>query len=220
MGSKSPNGRLKNPGMQIADTFFFFLGGFNAWIFDQLWQCFPTQSSAILWGLTTPPWFDKLQLLLVTPYCFLITSGSRRFLICPKGEADRWFIGPKFGPPSVQLVVAKQKCTGFYVDTAKQRHFRHIVKIINLPFWQRKKKLEKWINMCIVMLHQLWFECTNLTKALSFCVKHSIFLYRIWCHVFNHQPFLDSSAQVWCFQWVAEHVQFMQKVSAGWIFTQ
>lgn len=27
MGSKSPNGRLKNPGMQIADTFFFFFGG-------------------------------------------------------------------------------------------------------------------------------------------------------------------------------------------------
>lgn len=27
MGSKSPNGRLKNPGMQIADTFFFFFWG-------------------------------------------------------------------------------------------------------------------------------------------------------------------------------------------------
>lgn len=108
----------------------------------------------------------------------------------PKREADRRFMivwsrlqkhahnthrlpiqhGPKFGPPTLQLVVAKQKCTGFYVDTAKRRHFRHIVKIINY-----ETQLEKWINICIVMLHQLWFECTNLTKALLFCVKHSIF---------------------------------------------
>lgn len=53
MGSKSPNGRLKNPGMQIADTFFFFFGGVQCLNFDQLWQSFPTQSSAILRGLTT-----------------------------------------------------------------------------------------------------------------------------------------------------------------------